>query len=166
MWADNADVVSIQYSGTGALKTDFTRTGRRTKLGAFRDGINSLTRYYKNNFADGYRQVRNLLDNFGLILIYIFLQDSLELFLGRYIVQDGECTLIQCPLESERNWRYATFPLVLLVASSMLVAHIILPSRYTTEVLLYMLFWGAMVAGTFATIIHHGKQYVDKPKLI
>ncbi|XP_046814003.1 phosphatidylinositol-3-phosphatase SAC1 isoform X1 [Vespa crabro] len=148
VWADNADIVSIQYSGTGALKTDFTRTGKRTKLGAFRDGINSLTRYYKNNFADGYRQ------------------DSLELFLGRYIVQDGECTLIQCPLESERNWRYATFPLVLLVASSMLVAHIILPSRYTTEVLLYMLFWGAMVAGTFATIIHHGKQYVDKPKLI
>ncbi|EGI61638.1 SAC1 phosphatase, partial [Acromyrmex charruanus] len=148
IWADNADVISIQYSGTGALKTDFTRTGKRTKLGAMKDGLNSLTRYYKNNFADGYRQ------------------DSLELFLGRYIVQDGECTSIQCPLESERNWRYATFPLVLLVASSMLVAHIILPSRYTTEILLYMLFWGAMVAGTFATIIHHGKQYVDKPKLL
>lgn len=25
MWADNADVMSILYSGTGALKTDFTR---------------------------------------------------------------------------------------------------------------------------------------------
>ena len=99
-------------------------------------------------------------------MLFYVVQDSLELFLGRYIVQDGECTSIQCPLESERNWRYATFPLVLLVASSMLVAHIILPSRYTTEILLYMLFWGAMVAGTFATIIHHGKQYVDKPKLL
>ncbi|XP_011141831.1 phosphatidylinositide phosphatase SAC1 isoform X2 [Harpegnathos saltator] len=148
VWADNADVVSIQYSGTGALKTDFTRTGKRTKLGAMKDGLNSLTRYYKNNFADGFRQ------------------DSLELFLGRYIVQDGECTTVQCPLESERNWRYATFPLVLMVASSMLIAHVILPSRYTTEVLLYMLFWAGMVAGTFATIIHHGKQYVDKPKLL
>ena len=31
MWADNADIVSTQYSGTGALKTDFTRTGKRTK---------------------------------------------------------------------------------------------------------------------------------------
>ena len=100
-----------------------------------------------------------------MIVAHLF-KDSLDLFLGRYIVQDGECTLVQCPLESERNWRYATFPLVLLVASSMLVAHIILPSRYTTEILLYMLFWGAMVAGTFATIIHHGKQYVDKPKLL
>ncbi|XP_033230794.1 phosphatidylinositide phosphatase SAC1 [Belonocnema kinseyi] len=145
VWADNADVISIQYSGTSALKTDFTRTGKRTKLGAIKDGVNSMTRYYKNNFADGYRQ------------------DSIELFLGRYMIQDDETD--KCPLESERNWRYATFPLVLLIASSMLVAHVILPSRYTTEVLLYMLFWGGMVAGTFATIVHHGKQYVDKPKL-
>lgn len=59
VWADNADVVSIQYSGTGALKTDFTRTGKRTQIGALRDGVNSMTRYYKNNFADGYRQVSN-----------------------------------------------------------------------------------------------------------
>ncbi|XP_051170756.1 phosphatidylinositol-3-phosphatase SAC1 [Leptopilina boulardi] len=148
VWADNADIISIEYSGTSALKTDFTRTGKRTKLGAIKDGINSMTRYYKNNFADGYRQ------------------DSIELFLGRYVIQDDECSSRKCPLESERNWRYATFPLVLLVASAMLVAHIILPSRYTTEVLLYMLFWGGMVAGTFATIVHHGKQYVDKPRLI
>merc|ERR1719427_2274759 len=26
VWADHADMVSIQYTGTGALKTDFTRT--------------------------------------------------------------------------------------------------------------------------------------------
>lgn len=86
--------------------------------------------------------------------------------MGRYTVQEGECLTISCPLESERNWRYATFPLVLLVAAVMLMAHMILPSRYTTEILLYMLFWAAMVGGTFATIIHHGKQYVDKPKLL
>lgn len=28
IWADHADVISIQYSGTPALKTDFTRTGK------------------------------------------------------------------------------------------------------------------------------------------
>jgi len=148
VWADNADIVSTQYSGTSALKTDFTRTGKRTKMGAIKDGVNSLTRYYKNNFADGYRQ------------------DSIALFLGRYMVQDGECLTVPCPLESERNWRYITFPLVLLVASVMFIAHIILPSSYTTETLLYMLFWAAMVAGTFTTIIHHGKLYVNKPKFL
>ncbi len=57
IWADHADVISTQYSGTGALKTDFTRLGKRTKAGLLRDGVNSLVRYYKNNFADGFRQV-------------------------------------------------------------------------------------------------------------
>ncbi|KOB72019.1 putative sac1 suppressor of actin mutations 1-like protein, partial [Operophtera brumata] len=46
------------YSGTGALKTDFTRTGKRSHMGLVRDGINSLTRYYMNNFSDGFRQRR------------------------------------------------------------------------------------------------------------
>jgi len=46
--------MSILYSGTGALKTDFTRTGKRTILGALNDGKNSLTRYFINNFYDGY----------------------------------------------------------------------------------------------------------------
>ena len=53
MWADNADAVSISYAGTGALKTDFTRTGKRTMAGAFADFINSASRYYKNNLTDG-----------------------------------------------------------------------------------------------------------------
>lgn len=57
VWADNADLISLQYSGTGALKTDFTRTGKRTMAGAAKDGYNSMVRYYKNNFRDGYRQV-------------------------------------------------------------------------------------------------------------
>ncbi len=62
-WADNADVVSNSYSGTGALKTDFTRTGKRTKAGALKDLQNSITRYIKNNFKDGSRQ-----DGYDLIL--------------------------------------------------------------------------------------------------
>ena len=56
VWADNADVVSKMYSGTGALKTDFTRTGKRTRAGALQDLRNSVTRYVRNNFADGPRQ--------------------------------------------------------------------------------------------------------------
>ena len=63
VWADNADVVSKSYSGTGALKTDFTRTGNRTKAGMLQDLNNSITRYVKNNFADGPRQ-----DGFDLFL--------------------------------------------------------------------------------------------------
>lgn len=57
VWADNADTLSKQYSGSGALKTDYTRTGTRTKRGLIMDGYNSLLRYYKNNLTDGFRQV-------------------------------------------------------------------------------------------------------------
>ncbi|XP_025422349.1 phosphatidylinositide phosphatase SAC1 isoform X2 [Sipha flava] len=60
VWADHADIISIQYSGTGALKTDFTRTGKRTYNGMFRDLKNSLIRYYKNNLRDGVRQVKRI----------------------------------------------------------------------------------------------------------
>jgi len=55
-WTDNANYISIQYSGTPALKTDFTRTGKRTKMGALSDGKNSMMRYYINTFEDGTRQ--------------------------------------------------------------------------------------------------------------
>ena len=45
------------YAGTSALKGDFTRTGRRTQLGVMADGVNALTRFYKNNFLDRDRQL-------------------------------------------------------------------------------------------------------------
>jgi len=54
IWTDNADFISIMYTGTPALKTDFTRTGKRTKPGEMQDGKHSLIRYYINNFTDGY----------------------------------------------------------------------------------------------------------------
>ena len=33
------------------------RFGQRSNWGVLQDGINSAVRYYKNNFADGFRQV-------------------------------------------------------------------------------------------------------------
>lgn len=65
-WGDNADALSMLYAGTGALKTDFTRTGKRTIAGALADGVNSVKRYVLNNLADGHTQ------------------DAWDLFLGRY----------------------------------------------------------------------------------
>lgn len=55
-WTKNADRMSILYSGTGALKTDFTRTGERTFAGKLEDGRRSLMRYVLNNFHDTYNQ--------------------------------------------------------------------------------------------------------------
>lgn len=56
IWGDNGDILSKAYSGTNSLKRDFTRTGKRTFKGALDDGINTSTRFYINNFCDGYNQ--------------------------------------------------------------------------------------------------------------
>jgi hypothetical protein len=45
-WADNADALAMAYVGTPALKTDFTRTGKRTIRGAAMDGWHSAHRYF------------------------------------------------------------------------------------------------------------------------
>lgn len=66
VWTLNGNYISKAYSGTSALKADFTRTGKRTINGAVKDLINSLLRYAKNNFTDGYRQ------------------DAYDLFLGNF----------------------------------------------------------------------------------
>lgn len=81
MWADHADVISIQYSGTGALKTDFTRTGKRTYNGMLRDLKNSLQRYYKNNLRDGIRQASRqcrFLVKILFIYLFFFLSNDLQ----------------------------------------------------------------------------------------
>ena len=87
-WADNADVISRSYSGTGALKTDFTRTGERTKAGMLNDLNNSITRYVKNNFLDGPRQ-----DGFD-ILSGAYLPSTSNLG-GSYLFVDRRPPLIQ-----------------------------------------------------------------------
>lgn len=56
LWADNADAISKSYAGSGALKTDFTRTGKRSRKGQVMDGVNSAIRYIQNNFFDGNKQ--------------------------------------------------------------------------------------------------------------
>lgn len=56
VWGDNADAVSKQYSGTGALKTDFTRTGKRSTTGVIGDGVKSVMRMYYKTFVDEGRQ--------------------------------------------------------------------------------------------------------------
>ena len=56
LWADHGDSISLAYSGTGALKSDFVRTGNRTIMGNIQDGYLSTKRFYLNNFRDGYNQ--------------------------------------------------------------------------------------------------------------
>eukprot|EP01025_Chloroclados_australasicus_P051158 TRINITY_DN5950_c0_g1_i6.p1 TRINITY_DN5950_c0_g1~~TRINITY_DN5950_c0_g1_i6.p1 ORF type:complete len:540 (-),score=59.44 TRINITY_DN5950_c0_g1_i6:16-1635(-) len=56
MWADHGDLLATQYAGTGAMKSGFTRTGKRTMDGYMDDGYKAVARYYLNNFEDGRKQ--------------------------------------------------------------------------------------------------------------
>uniref|UniRef100_A0A183IJL6 SAC domain-containing protein n=1 Tax=Soboliphyme baturini TaxID=241478 RepID=A0A183IJL6_9BILA len=57
MWANNGDYISRQYTGTVALKGDFTRTGERRIVGLMKDGYHSANRYYMCHMKDAKRQL-------------------------------------------------------------------------------------------------------------
>ncbi|TGZ61770.1 hypothetical protein CRM22_007829 [Opisthorchis felineus] len=156
VWADNADYCSLQYTGTRALKTDFTRTGKRTLRGMLMDGYHSLLRYYMNNFTDGFRQ------------------DAMHLFLGQYLVHDADGT--PKPLtgpggrgrrgsgQADTEWRTQFLPLVFTFALAMSVLCVAVPTAHWTEQVTYVLFWGtASVLSAFA-IFAYGEEFVDRPR--
>ena len=65
----------------GALKTDFTRTGKRSAKGAVEDGVKSITRMYKSTFSDSSKQdtTEFLLGKFSLKRLESFnLKDALD----------------------------------------------------------------------------------------
>lgn len=47
IWADNGDMLSAQYTGTGSTHTNITRTGKRDYTGMLDHGTKSLMRFYK-----------------------------------------------------------------------------------------------------------------------
>ncbi|GMP51251.1 hypothetical protein CsSME_00017550 [Camellia sinensis var. sinensis] len=56
LWVEQGDEISLEYSGTHALKRDLVRYGKQTMAGLIKDGISAISRYYLNNFQDGVRQ--------------------------------------------------------------------------------------------------------------
>ncbi|CAH8645287.1 unnamed protein product [Dicrocoelium dendriticum] len=156
LWSDNADYCSLQYSGTRALKTDFTRTGKRTFRGMLMDAYYSAVRYYMNNFSDGFRQ------------------DSMHLLLGQYLVHDADGT--PKPLtgpggrgrrgsgNADTEWRTQFLPLVFTFAMAMSVLCMVFPTAHWTEQFTYVLFWGsASILSAFA-IFAYGEEFVDRPR--
>lgn len=111
VWADHADSVSKAYAGTGALKTDFTRTGKRTNQGLLQDGVNSVMRYIKNNFFDGDRQ------------------DAYDLVTGAYVARRGAIP----PLSDTRPLLLRSMPYVLVFALTMIFAALTLPRSSGTS---------------------------------
>ncbi|OBT87662.1 hypothetical protein VE02_02702 [Pseudogymnoascus sp. 03VT05] len=150
IWADNADVVSKSYSGTGALKTDFTRTGNRTKAGALQDLSNSITRYAKNNFLDGPKQ------------------DSFDLFLGVHLPATGNIGNTSVFVD-RRPVLIQSVPYVLAFAVFFVLLGIFtirLPESAVLPLRLFTIFWFIVGGLSASFIFKNGMLYVNWPKLI
>ncbi|KAK9473917.1 SacI homology domain-containing protein [Dipodascopsis tothii] len=146
VWADNADAVSKAYSGTGALKTDFTRLGKRTKRGALQDLSNSIERYARNNFFDGPRQ------------------DAADVFLGNHRPFDN----MDAPFRDHRPIVIQSMPYVAYTSILMILATFFLSGEQDSwlKTRLFVVFWGAVFGYAMFYIKAHGLAYVNWPRLV
>jgi len=148
-WADNGDCMSNQYTGTAALKSDFTRTGKRGFKGLMMDGYKAMLRYFKNNFNDGQRQ------------------DAIDLFLGNYKVSEWEDITVQCPLILGRTQLIGKgLPVIMLLLFGILVMSIIIPMRSSYEQLAYFVCSIVLLVCAIKFFLKHGYDFVDAPKLV
>jgi hypothetical protein len=56
VWADNGDLISMHYAGTGSVISGVTRTGKRNFLGLLDHASKTLNRFYIGNFEDQIKQ--------------------------------------------------------------------------------------------------------------
>ncbi|KAF1329386.1 Phosphatidylinositide phosphatase sac1-like protein, partial [Globisporangium splendens] len=146
VWGNNADAISFFYAGTGALKTDFTRTGKRTKRGALMDGYNSCIRYIMNNFMDGYRQ------------------DVIDLLLGKFTVSRSKSSPFR-----QRDGDSETLESVLAKLMGVVMAFFLLESfrsggqTFVVERLLKAVFWTFLIClGVFGLLLKKGNALGQK----
>ncbi|TIB14562.1 hypothetical protein E3P92_01907 [Wallemia ichthyophaga] len=144
IWADHADAVSVTYSGTGALKTDFTRTGRRTLQGAFWDLVNSITRYIKNNYYDGSRQ------------------DAFDFVLGAWSPRVSNPRAV---IKDDRSAITKAVPYVLTYSLLVLISGVVLPKERGRSLLTFYLLFSNLVALSSVYLVANGREYVAWPKL-
>ena len=121
------------------MKSDFARTGKRTYVGNIQDGIISLTRFYINNFRDGYYQDCNdyflgklnpkfdKFKNHSLFGVKIIL--AISLFLCFYVY--SFCCRITLPSEYDFSFGKIIFKGILFIMSYLFV--VVLFSTFTLK---------------------------------
>jgi len=145
LWANHADALSVQYSGTPALKTDYTRTGKRTTMGALADGWNSLKRYVLNNFRDGLRQ------------------DALDLFTGAFVIDAS----LPSPLAKRRQTSLLYMILLMFTLVLASISMFAFPSEGAfSHTFVVVLFWAVSLVILWKVLTRFGRRLVDRPMLV
>ena len=140
VWADHANIIALQYASSQALKTDLTRTGKRTVTGMLRDLKTAIIRYLKNNFSDGYRQ------------------DSIDLVLGFYKVD------VYSPPNNKNKTLIYYLPLLLMMALSFLLLITLIFSESDLDFILLLICICSSALLCFLLMFRHSQSYVDLPK--
>ncbi|KAJ6792754.1 phosphoinositide phosphatase SAC6-like [Iris pallida] len=148
LWANHGDDISIQYSGTPALKGDFVRCGNRTIEGIVKDLWNASARYYLNNFADGTKQ------------------DAIDLLQGHYIASVSRD--LASPVQPGGLEAFASMKLAsALVLTGLVFAMISLRrARNDWRHLLLSLVWAGLTVGIGAFVKANGKTFTNRPRLL
>ena len=117
--------------------------------GAIQDGINSVTRYYLNNFCDGSNQ------------------DALDVFHGRYVPERNTPSALSTG-EGAAPSKLGLLGRVSLMLGVLFGAWFALGAPEWTPGVhgLVVLFVLADLAVTGATILKRGRKYVNKPRLV
>ena len=86
IWTDNANTISLRYTGAFAMKTDFTRTVQRGITGKLRDGITAAERYVEQTLRDPAKQdaINLFLKKYASVCIPPLITDTKDEILLRF----------------------------------------------------------------------------------
>ncbi|CAO2046155.1 unnamed protein product [Urochloa humidicola] len=146
LWANHGDAISIQYSGTPALKGDFVRYGKRTTQGILNDLRNALGRYYLNNFVDGTKQ------------------DAMDLLQGNYMTSVSRDMTV--PRKGGLLENYASFRLAfaLVMGALMFMMMSLRHARNDVRHLLLSLLWAGLCIGITHFVRSNGRTFTNRPR--
>lgn len=145
LWVEQGDEISLEYSGTHALKRDLVKYGKQTMSGLIKDGMSAISRYYLNNFQDGIRQ------------------DAIDLISGRYTVNRNSPSPFQ--LNGFESFSYLPIASALLIGGLTLTSFTLNQAGRNMQRCVSTVFWAGLTAGVTAVVKINGRQFCSRPRL-
>ncbi|XP_069146541.1 phosphoinositide phosphatase SAC8 isoform X1 [Solanum lycopersicum] len=145
MWVEQGDEISLEYSGTHALKRDLVRYGKQTMTGLIQDGMSAISRYFLNNFQDGIRQ------------------DATDLISGRYSVNRDSPSPFQN--NGFDSLSYLPVASALLIGGLTVTTITIHQAGRNTNTILSSALCAGVTAGIMALVKSNGRQICSRPRL-
>ncbi|XAR68802.1 Phosphatidylinositol-3,4-bisphosphate 4-phosphatase [Bertholletia excelsa] len=152
LWVEQGDEISLEYSGTHALKSDLVRYGKQTFAGIIKDGISALSRYYLNNFQDGVRQAN-----------FLGLQDAMDLISGHYTVNSNSPSQFQP--DGFEKFPYIPVASALLIGGLTATTLTLNQAGRNTQHFMSSLICAGVAAGMMALVKANGRQFCSRPRL-